>query len=337
MNWTGPSCSRSSPREGQPARLHASGFAVSPSRSRGSNIQTLYGSTVWGSMRACHISSWNGSRGVTWRSGCVAEYSSRARWRHWDCHWHRRQAAHDQGIIHRDLKPSNILLADAPSGSSQAAWPCRGMRLEPKIGDFGLAKLVEYDAKATQSGAAIGTPDYMAPEQTGLIENAQHGPATDIYGLGAILYEMLVGHPPFAGATRHETIRLVVQSEVVSPRRLRSSIPRDLETICLKCLERDPCRRYASAGSLAADLALFLDGRPIRSRRVRRGGRGTLVPAQPTGRRLASRSGPRVPRWICDGNTRMAGPTPRQTSRIGPPALRRRHETPVAVANPGAN
>ena len=184
------------------------------------------------------------------------------------------EAAHDQGIIHRDLKPSNILLADAPSGSSQAAWPCRGMRLEPKIGDFGLAKLVEYDAKATQSGAAIGTPDYMAPEQTGLIENAQHGPATDIYGLGAILYEMLVGHPPFAGATRHETIRLVVQSEVVSPRRLRSSIPRDLETICLKCLERDPCRRYASAGSLAADLALFLDGRPIRSRRVRAAERG---------------------------------------------------------------
>jgi WD40 repeat protein/tetratricopeptide (TPR) repeat protein len=179
------------------------------------------------------------------------------------------QAAHDQGIIHRDLKPSNILLADPRSSSSSPAWPHGGVRLEPKIGDFGLAKLVEFDGKATQAGAAIGTPHYMAPEQTGLIDNAQQGPATDIYGLGAILYELLVGHPPFEGATRHETIRHVVKSEVISPRRLRSAVPRDLETICLKCLEREPSQRYASAGALADDLARYLDGRPIRSRRVR--------------------------------------------------------------------
>ena len=179
------------------------------------------------------------------------------------------QAAHDQGVIHRDLKPSNILLAHASSSCSRPACPSRGVRLEPKIGDFGLAKLVEYDAKATQIGAAIGTPHYMAPEQTGLVKHAQQGPATDIYGLGAILYEMLIGHPPFEGATRRETIRNVVSSEVVSPRGLRSSVPRDLETICLKCLERDPSQRYASSGALADDLERFLEGRPIRSRRIR--------------------------------------------------------------------
>jgi WD40 repeat protein/tetratricopeptide (TPR) repeat protein len=184
------------------------------------------------------------------------------------------QAAHDEGIIHRDLKPSNILLADSPSGSSPFCMQLRGTRLEPKIGDFGLAKLAESDSKATYSGAAIGTPDYMAPEQTGLLDNGQQGPATDIYGLGAILYEMLVGHPPFAGCTRLETITQVVKSEVISPRRLRSSVPRDLETICLKCLEREPTRRYPSAGALADDLARFLEGRPIRSRRVRAVERG---------------------------------------------------------------
>ncbi len=124
------------------------------------------------------------------------------------------QAAHDQGIIHRDLKPSNILLADASSGSSEQTRPSFSSGLEPKVSDFGLAKLLEDDAGATASGAAIGTPYYMAPEQTGLLGSTPQGPATDVYGLGAILYEMLVGRPPFEGGTRHETILQVVTSEV---------------------------------------------------------------------------------------------------------------------------
>lgn len=167
------------------------------------------------------------------------------------------QAAHERGIIHRDLKPSNILL-DRPDGD--AAPP------QPKIGDFGLAKLVGEDLTATLDGAAIGTPGYMAPEQTGLVDEAGHRPATDIYGLGAILYEMLVGRAPFVGDSRRETISRAVRGDVVAPRRLKPGLPRDLEAICLKCLEREPKRRYPSAGALADDLERFLDGRSIRAR-----------------------------------------------------------------------
>jgi WD40 repeat protein/tetratricopeptide (TPR) repeat protein len=175
------------------------------------------------------------------------------------------QAAHDRGIIHRDLKPGNILLANDDGDSSGAS-----ARLTPKVGDFGLAKLVEDgEGSLTANGMALGTPGYMAPEQTGLVGSVPQGPASDIYGLGAVLYEMLVGRPPFSGGSRAETIHQVIAGDIVPPRRLRPAVPRDLETICLKCLERDPGRRYPTALALADDFERFLDGRPIRARRVR--------------------------------------------------------------------
>ncbi|HZW32369.1 MAG TPA: protein kinase, partial [Isosphaeraceae bacterium] len=171
------------------------------------------------------------------------------------------QAAHDSGIIHRDLKPGNILLAIEEPGAAGSPTP--------RIGDFGLARLIEdHDDALTQSGAFVGTPRYMAPEQTGLVEGAIQGPATDIYGLGAVLYEMLVARPPFGGGSRIETLHQVVAGDVVPPRFLRSGVSRDLETICLKCLATDPGRRYSTAGELAEELGRFLDGRPIRARRA---------------------------------------------------------------------
>ncbi len=130
------------------------------------------------------------------------------------------QAAHDRGIIHRDLKPSNILLSD-----EGGEGPDRRGRLVPKISDFGLAKPIEDDAGLTFSGPAMGSPSYMAPEQTGLLGDSSQGPATDVYGLGAILYEMLVGRPPFRGSSRHETMCQVVAGDVVPPRRLRPQVP----------------------------------------------------------------------------------------------------------------
>jgi eukaryotic-like serine/threonine-protein kinase len=158
--------------------------------------------------------------------------------------------AHGQGIIHRDLKPSNVLLTTEG---------------QPRISDFGLAK--QEQAALTASGDVLGTPSYMAPEQAqGSVRLV--GPVTDIYALGAILYELLTGRPPFLAATVLETLEQVRAREPISPRKLVPKIPRDLETICLKCLEKDRARRYVSAQKLAEDLQRFIDGRPVVARPV---------------------------------------------------------------------
>jgi WD40 repeat protein/tRNA A-37 threonylcarbamoyl transferase component Bud32 len=166
------------------------------------------------------------------------------------------QYAHDHGVIHRDLKPANILL-DAGE--------------HPKVTDFGLAKKLEGDSELTASGQVVGTPSYMPPEQA---SGHQHvSPPADVYSLGAILYHLLTGRPPFQAASVMETLKQVVESEPVAPRALNAQVPRDLETIALKCLQKDPPRRYHSAAALATDLDNWLSGRPITARPVGPAGR----------------------------------------------------------------
>jgi hypothetical protein len=161
-------------------------------------------------------------------------------------------AAHRQGIVHRDLKPANILLnADG----------------RPKITDFGLAMRLGDDSEATRAGTIVGTPDYMAPEQARGEERIA-GPHVDQHALGVILYELLTGRPPFEGATPSDTIEHVCTQEPVPPTRLRPRVPRDLETICLKCLQKEPRHRYTDANALADDLDRFLEGRPVLARRI---------------------------------------------------------------------
>jgi serine/threonine protein kinase/Tfp pilus assembly protein PilF len=160
--------------------------------------------------------------------------------------------AHEHGILHRDIKPGNILL-DAKG--------------EPHLTDFGLARLVESESTMTRTLEVLGTPSYMAPEQAAG-NNAAISSATDVYGLGAVLYQLLTGQPPFAGGTTYETIKLVLDTEPRQPRLLNPKIDRDLSTICLKCLEKDPKRRYSSALALAEDLERWLKHEPILARRT---------------------------------------------------------------------
>ncbi len=160
--------------------------------------------------------------------------------------------AHEHGILHRDIKPGNILL-DAKG--------------EPHLTDFGLARLVESESNVTHTLDVLGTPSYMAPEQA-VGNNAAVSSETDVYGLGAVLYQLLTDHPPFAGGTTYETIKLLLDTEPRHPRQLNPKIDRDLATICLKCLEKDPTRRYSSALALAEDLERWLKHEPVRARRT---------------------------------------------------------------------
>jgi serine/threonine protein kinase/Tfp pilus assembly protein PilF len=159
--------------------------------------------------------------------------------------------AHEHGILHRDIKPGNILL---------------DQNGEPHLTDFGLARLVESESTVTRTREVMGTPSYMAPEQA-MGNNAQLTNATDVYGLGTVLYQLLTGRPPFSGQTTYEIIRLLLHTEPRAPRLLNPKIDRDLCTICLKCLEKDPQRRYSSALALAEDLEHWLKREPIHAKR----------------------------------------------------------------------
>src|SRR5581483_7301280 len=172
--------------------------------------------------------------------------------------------AHRHGVVHRDLKPGNVLLASGATEAGRDAVPLSAH--VPKIADFGLAKQLGTESIQTQTGVVVGTPSYMAPEQARADKDI--GPAADVYALGAILYELLTGRPPFRAATPLDTVMQVLHEEPVPPRRLQPRVPADLETVCLKCLAKDPRQRYASALELAEDLRRFQAGEPIRARRV---------------------------------------------------------------------
>ena len=159
--------------------------------------------------------------------------------------------AHRRGILHRDLKPGNILLDE---------------RREPHVTDFGLAKRLDEESSLTQAGAIVGTPSYMAPEQAQAATDLST--AVDVYGLGAVLYELLTGRPPFKGETALETMMKARSQAPAAPRKMAADIDQDLETICLKCLEKEPSARYASAAALADDLERWLAGKPIHAREV---------------------------------------------------------------------
>jgi tetratricopeptide (TPR) repeat protein len=196
--------------------------------------------------------------------------------------------AHQAGILHRDLKPANILLQGSSGDSTQLTQVGSSVRSapversvgtnptndsapthlnwQPKLTDFGLAKELNVDSGQTQSGAILGTPSYMAPEQADSTQQKQIGPPADIWALGAVLYETLTGRPPFKGATPMGTILQVMAQDPVPPTQLQPTLPRDLETIALKCLNKDARKRYPSARALADDLQRFLAGEPVLAR-----------------------------------------------------------------------
>ncbi len=199
------------------------------------------------------LTDWIGGKGLAPRDAAwVAHKLAQAM----DC-------AHRNGVVHRDLKPDNILVA-VSSQSTNGRPPLTAC--VPKVSDFGLAKRQE-DSGQTQAGSIMGTPSYMAPEQAEG-RNDLVGPAADIYALGAILYDLITGRPPFKGKTVLETLQQVKKMEPVAPRRLCPNLPRDLDTICLKCLEKAPGKRYASAQDLAEDLRRFQAGEPILARQT---------------------------------------------------------------------
>lgn len=167
------------------------------------------------------------------------------------------QAAHDRGVLHRDLKPQNILIEAVTD--------------RPLVVDFGLAKLAEMDEQLTTAGEVMGSPPYMSPEQT--VDSSRITGTADVYGLGATLYHAITGRPPFQAATPIETIRQVLERQPVAPRELNAEVDLDLETICLKCLEKEPARRYATPGDLADDLQRYIEDRPIVARPIGRVGR----------------------------------------------------------------
>jgi eukaryotic-like serine/threonine-protein kinase len=160
--------------------------------------------------------------------------------------------AHGRGLLHRDLKPSNILLDQHD---------------RPRVTDFGLAKRLNADQEITLSGQVLGTPAFTAPEQAGR-KAATIGPWSDVYGLGAVLYHLITARPPFTGESATEILAQVIESEPIAPRLLHPALDRDLETICLKCLEKDPARRYGSAKEFCSDLSRFLENEPILARPI---------------------------------------------------------------------